>query len=192
MSSRIKQIIFVIIAILIALGEATKAQDPIVLRRADLLRTETVTNGSVRHLDGDVWITHDTLSVTCEHAKYEEHLGRLHAEENVHFIEPTRQMWADKAVYYERDGRAIAEGNVRIEQDSLLIFCDRVIYNEAREEAFFFGDVEIYSLPDKVLLTGNHGAYSRSQDRGVMTQDPRMVRHIDADDSLVIVGVVNV
>lgn len=165
------------------------AQEPIVLQRADLLRTGGTTQSPIRYLDGDVWITQDTLSITCEHATYEEALGRLYFEEDVHFVEPTRQIWADKATYYERTGRAIAEGNVRIDQDSILIFCDRVIYSEAREEAQFFGDVEIHSVVENAILTGNHGAYNRPNERGVMTQNPRLVRRFDVEDSLVVVGV---
>jgi len=81
-------------------------QSPIVLKRADLLRTETGPNGPIRYLDGNVWITQDTLSVTCEHATYEEEPGRLFFKEDVHFVEPGRQIWADQAIYFTpRPGR---------------------------------------------------------------------------------------
>ena len=163
-------------------------QSPIVLERADLLRTETGPNGPIRYLDGNVWITQDTLSVTCEHATYEEEPGRLFFKEDVHFVEPGRQIWADQAIYYERDGRATAEGNVRIAQDSLLIFCDRVVYTEAREEALFYGNVEIHSLPENAVMTGDHGIYNRPREHGVLTINPRMIRRFDETDSLVISG----
>lgn len=164
------------------------AQAPIELRRADVLRTETGPNGAIRYLDGNVWIVQDTLSVTCEHAKYEESIGRLYSEENVHFVEPSRQIWADQATYYEKDGRAIAEGNVKIKQDSTLIFCDQVIYNEARSEALFLGNVQLYSLPDKTVITGHRGTYNNPRRYGVMTQQPRLVRRFTDDDSLIIKG----
>lgn len=180
----------VVFIVLFYISSESAAQVPIVLERADLLRTGGTAQNPIRYLDGDVWITQDTLSITCEHATYEEALGRLFFEEDVHFVEPTRQIWADKATYYEHTGRAVAEGDVRIDQDSILIFCDRVIYSEAREEAQFFGDVEIHSVLENTILTGNHGAYNRPNERGVMTQDPRLVRRFDAEDSLVVVGVV--
>lgn len=161
---------------------------PIVLRRADLLRTETAPEGPIRYLDGNVWITQDTLSITCEHATYEEGLGRLFFEEKVHFIEPSRQIWADQAIYYERDGRAVAEGNVRIDQDSLIIWCDRVIYSEAREEALFFGDVRLRAVHQDAELTGHRGLYNRARDSGVMTLNPQLVRWFDQSDSMVVVG----
>lgn len=169
-------------------AKCSLAQAPIVLRRADLLRTETSPEGPVRYLDGNVWITQDTLSITCEHAIYEEELGRLFFHDSVHFVEPGRQMWGDRATYYEHDGRATAEGNVRIEEDSLIITCDKVIYQEARKEALFFGDVRIHSLAQNATLTGNHGAYNRPEERGAMSQNPRMVRYFDDSDSVVIVG----
>ena len=172
------------------LGNTGAAQAPIVLERADSLTTRGDVHNSIRYLDGNVWITQDTLSVTCEHAVYEEAIGRLFFEEDVYFVEPSRKIWADQATYYERTGRAIADGNVRIEQDSIHITCNRVIYSEAREEALFFGDVQIHSLTDNAVLTGNHGAYNRVQDHGVMTQDPRMVRYLGDGDSMVVVGVV--
>ncbi len=179
---------YVLLLLLFFLHINGSSQTPIELRRADLMRTETGTNGAIRYLDGDVWVVQDTLSVFCEHAIFEEESGRLFSRENVHFIEPTREMWADEAVYYEIDGRATAEGNVRIEQDSLLIFCDRVIYSEAREEAQLFGNVQIFSLPDDLVLIGDHGLYYRARERGMMKENPRLVRNFSEDDSLVIVG----
>ncbi|MFH1861204.1 MAG: LptA/OstA family protein [bacterium] len=161
---------------------------PIVLKQADFMRTEQGINGPVRYLDGNVWITHDTLSITCEHAIYEESVGRLTFHDKVHFVEPERQIWADRATYYEKDGRANAEGNVRIEQDSTLITCQRVTYLEAREEALFWGDVIIHSLRENAVLTGNHGAYKRPNERGIISQNPRLVRTFEEDDSLVVIG----
>jgi lipopolysaccharide export system protein LptA len=175
------------VGVLLAFGNAF-AQAPIELRRADVLRTETGPDGAIRYLEGNVWIVQDTLSVTCDRARYQESIGRLDSEGNVHFVEPGRQIWADKATYYEKDGRATAEGNVKIEQDSTLIFCDRLIYNEAREEALFFGNVRLYSLPDRTVITGDHGAYNRTREYGMMTQNPRLVRRFDEADSLVIMG----
>ncbi|MFH1735725.1 MAG: LptA/OstA family protein [bacterium] len=164
------------------------AQTPIELKRADLLTTKTGPNGVIRHLDGDVWILQDTLSVTCEHARFEEATGILYSEEKVHFIEPTRQMWADKATYFEKDGRAIAEGHVRILQDSILVHCDRVNYNEDREEALLYGNVSIFSMTDRVMITGDHGKYNRAREYGMMTEQPVLTRHFESDDSLVIQG----
>ncbi|MCX6640157.1 MAG: hypothetical protein NTW14_06700 [bacterium] len=164
------------------------ARSPIVLRQADLMRTENGPSGPVRYLDGKVWITHDTLSITCEHTRWEETTGVLYFEDKVHFVEPHRKTWAQRAIYYEREDRAIAEGQVRIEQDSMFILCDRAIYNNTKQEALFFGNVEIHSIKENAVITGNHGAYEHETDRGVMSQDPRLVRHFEGNDSLVVIG----
>lgn len=164
------------------------SQTPIDLRRADLLRTEQGAAGTIRYLDGNVWITQDTLSITGDHAIYDEAAGQLNFTGDVHFTEPSRQIWADQATYFERDGRADASGRVRIEQDSVAITCDRVVYHEARKEANFLGHVRIHSLRENAVLTGNLGTYSRQDQKGAMTQNPRLVRYFDADDSMVVVG----
>jgi len=166
----------------------TMAQSPIVLKRADLLTTKTGPNGIIRHLDGNVWIQQDTLSVTCEHARFDEATGILYAEENVHFVEPSREMWADQATYYEADGRALAEGHVQIVQDSIIVHCDRAHYNELREEALLYGNVSLFSMADRVMITGDHGKYNRSQEYGMMTEQPVLVRHFEGSDSLIIKG----
>jgi len=164
------------------------AEAPIELRRADLLRTEQGPVGIIRYLDGDVWITQDTLSITGDHAVYDEAAGQLLFTGNVHFSEPARQFWADQATYYERDGRATAEGNVRIEQDSVVITCDKVVYHEARREANLVGAVRIHSLREKAVLTGNLGNYGRQDEHGAMTQNPRLVRYFSDEDSMVVTG----
>ncbi len=169
-------------------SQDSRIASPIVLERADLMRTEQTPEGVTRYLDGSVKITQDTLTILAEHAIYEEFVGRLIFRGSVHFIEPSRQIWADQAVYYERDGRATAEGNVRIEQDSLIMKCNRVVYSEDRHEASFFGDVFIHSLRENAILTGNHGAYNRDSDRGAMTQNPRLVRYFSSSDSMVVTG----
>lgn len=169
-------------------SQPDRSASPIILERADLMRTEQTEGGVVRYLDGSVKITQDTLAILADHAIYEEFIGRLIFTGNVHFIEPTRQIWADQAMYYEKDGRATAEGNVRIEQDSLIMNCNRVVYSEDRHEASFFGDVFIHSLRENAILTGNHGAYHRETDRAAMTQNPRMVRYFSSSDSMVITG----
>jgi lipopolysaccharide assembly outer membrane protein LptD (OstA) len=169
-------------------AQPVRKASPIVLERADLMRTEQTSQGVTRYLDGSVKITQDTLAILADHAIYEEFVGRLIFTGNVHFIEPSRRIWADQAVYYEKDGRATAEGNVRIEQDSLIMNCNRVVYSEDRHEASFFGDVFIHSLRENAILTGNHGAYNRDNDRGAMTQNPRLVRYFSQADSMVITG----
>ncbi|TKJ41827.1 hypothetical protein CEE37_04465 [candidate division LCP-89 bacterium B3_LCP] len=173
---------------LILFSTSALPQAPIVLKRADLMRTGGTAEAPIRYLDGDVWITQDTLSVTCEHATYEEAIGRLFFEDNVHLVEPSRQIWADQTTYYEKSGRAVADGNVKIDQDSIIIYCNRVIYNENREDAFFFGNVRIFSTTDDAVITGEHGVYNRPDERGVMTQDPRMVNYTEEGDSMVVVG----
>ncbi len=161
---------------------------PIVLRYADLLRTEQTAGGIFRYLDGNVWITQDTLSIKADHAVYDENAGMLLFNGAVRFLEPHRQIWADQATYYEQDGRALAEGNVRIVQDSITVTCERVVYYEAREEASFYEDVRIHSLQDNAWLTGDQGAYNRAKDYGVIRQNPRLVRRFSEIDSMVVVG----
>ncbi len=183
-----KYFVFCFFCFIFALPPAADAEAPIVLQRADLLRTEPGPAGPLRYLDGNVWITQDTLSITGDHAIYDEVAGQLLFTGHVHFKEPTRNIWADQAIYYEKDGRAQGEGHVRIEQDSIMVTCNKVIYHEAREEANFFGNVRLHSLKENAILTGNHGAYNRTDERGAMSQQPRLVRYFSDTDSMVVVG----
>jgi lipopolysaccharide export system protein LptA len=164
------------------------AQSPIELKRADLLRTEQGSAGAIRYLDGNVWIVQDTLSITGDHAIYDEAAGTILFTGNVHFVEPTRQFWSDRATYYERDGRAVGDGQVRIEQDSILIFCDRAVYHEARRQVNLVGNVRLNSLKDNAILTGNLGTYDRETEHGAMTQDPRLIKRFSETDSMEVTG----
>ena len=73
-------------------------------------------------------------------------------------------------------------------QDSILVHCDRVHYNEDREEALLYGNVSIFSMADRVLITGDHGKYNRNQEYGMMTEQPVLTRHFLNGDSLIIKG----
>jgi len=168
--------------------DAAQAQAPIELKQADQLRIEQGPAGPIRYLDGNVWIVQDTLSITGDHAVYDETAGTILFTGNVHFQEPTRQFWANQAIYYERDGRATGDGNVRIEQDSIEIYCDRAIYHEERREVNLVGRVRLHSLRENAFMTGNLGTYNRETERGAMTQDPRLVRYFGENDSMVVDG----
>ena len=174
--------------LLIGLSYIAQTQAPIELKQADQLRIEQGPAGPIRYLDGNVWIVQDTLSITGDHAVYDETAGTILFTGNVHFQEPTRQFWADQAIYYERDGRATGDGNVRIEQDSIEINGDRAVYHEERREVNLVGRVKLHSLRENAWLTGNLGAYNRETERGAMTQDPRLVRYFSDRDSLVVTG----
>jgi lipopolysaccharide export system protein LptA len=187
-------IIRIIISLLILLSggkwsdlKASNPQ-PVHLQHADLMRTESTPQGTMRYLDGNVWITQDTLSITGDNAVYQEAVGQLVFTGHVHFVEPTRQMWADQATYFEKDGRATAQGNVRIEQDSMTITCQRAFYLEERKEVNMTGDVRIHSLKENAILTGGHGKYNRSAGFSAMEQDPRLLRYFTDDDSMVVTG----
>jgi len=186
--SLVIQMPIVLFVCLAAFAGHTRAQAPIELRQADLLRIEQGPAGPIRYLDGNVWIVQDTLSITGDHAIYDETAGTILFSGNVHFKEPTRQFWADQATYYELDGRATGDGNVRIEQDSVEIFCDRAVYHEARREVNLVGRVRLNSQRENARLTGNLGTYNRETERGAMTQNPQLVRYFSERDSMVVTG----
>jgi lipopolysaccharide export system protein LptA len=179
-----------ILSLVIASSLSDARETRVHLRRADLMRIESTPQGSVRHLEGNVWITQDTLSITSDYADQYEALGQLIFTGKVHFVEPTRQIWADQATYYENDGRAVAQGNVRIEQnlDSLNLSCNQAVYREQRKEVNMIGNVRIHSLKENAILTGGHGLYNRPEAHASMEVDPRLVRYFDQEDSMVVTG----
>lgn len=185
MSKVWKIFIFVFLSLFIGISGRSLAagQHPVQLRRANLMRTENTPQGAVRYLDGNVWITQDTLSITGDQAVYQEALGQLVFTGHVHFTEPTRQMWAEQATYYEKDGHASAQGNVKIEQDSLLLTCDRAAYMEQRKEVNMLGNVFIHSLKENAIMTGGHGLYNRPDGHASMEMNPRLVRYFTSPDS---------
>jgi lipopolysaccharide export system protein LptA len=182
---RLATFVAALILLMVITGLSLAArQKPVHLKHADLMRTEMTPGGSVRYLNGNVWITQDTLSITGDSAVYYEGLGELVFTGQVHFTEPTRQMWADQATYFEKDGHADAQGRVRIEQDSLTLTCDRAVYQEQRKEVNMVGHVVVNSLKDKAVLTGGHGLYDRPGGHTSMEQEPRLVHYLTTPDSL--------
>jgi lipopolysaccharide export system protein LptA len=177
-------ILTLLLITVVTAASSAVSRNPVHLKRADLMRTEMTPDGSVRYLNGNVWITQDTLSITGDQAIYYEGPGQLVFTGNVHFTEPTRQMWADQATYFEKDGHADAQGNVRIEQDSLTLTSDRAVYQEQRQEVNMVGHVVVHSLKDRAILTGGHGLYDRPDGQTSMEQEPRLVHYLTTPDSL--------
>ncbi|MFH1010547.1 MAG: LptA/OstA family protein [bacterium] len=153
---------------------ATRPTSPIVLRRADVLRSHTDGDRQWQQLIGNVWMTQDSLSVTCEEAQYFADSGRVIFRRNVECKDPQRILLAHEVVYSEWTGALDASGDVRIHQDTLSVSCNRARYLEGRREAFLYQNVRVREENRRLLLTGQEGYLSENEHYARVTVNPVM------------------
>jgi hypothetical protein len=163
----------VIFAALVWTPKSFGAQSsPIVLRRADVLRSHTENGQQWQELIGNVWMTQDSFSVTCEEAFYYPDSGLAIFRRNVECKDPQRILLAHEVVYHEATGALDAFGDVRIYQDTLSVTCMRATYLEGRREAYLYQDVRVRERKRRLLLTGEEGYLSETDQYGRVTVRP--------------------
>jgi lipopolysaccharide assembly outer membrane protein LptD (OstA) len=155
---------------------AARSTSPIVLQRADVLRSHTEGGRQWQELIGHVWMTQDSFSVTCDEAQYYADSGLVFFHRNVECKDPQRILLANEVVYREWTGALDATGDVRIYQDTLSVTCDRARYLEGRREAFLYQNVRVKEENRRLLLTGQEGYlnevehYARATIKPVLTE----------------------
>ncbi len=159
---------------LVSLNAALAAtpSSPIVLQRADILRSHTEGERQWQELIGNVWMTQDSFSVTCDEAQYYADSGLVFFRRNVECKDPQRILLANEVVYREWTGALDATGDVRIYQDTLSVTCARARYLEGRREAFLYQDVRVREENRRLLLTGQEGYLSEDEHYARATIEP--------------------
>lgn len=150
----------------------TEEASPIVLRRADVLRSHSEGERQWQELIGNVWMTQDSFSVTCQEAFYYPDSGRVIFRRNVECKDPQRILLAHEVVYNEWTGALDAFGDVRIYQDTLSVTCMRARYLEGRREAYLYQDVRLREKKRRLLLVGQEGYLNETDHYGRVTVRP--------------------
>jgi len=149
-----------------------KTRSPIVLRRADVLRSHTDGDRQWQELRGDVWMTQDSFSVTCQEAFHYPDSGLVIFRRNVECTDPNRILLAHEVIYYEWTGALDASGDVRIYQDTLSVTCYRAKYLDDRREAFLYQNVRLREDNRHLLLVGQEGYLREADKYGRVTVNP--------------------
>jgi len=166
------RIIVLLLLVCAQVAFAARPTSPIVLRRANVLRSHTEGDRQWQELIGNVWMTQDSFSVTCEEAFYYPDTGRVIFRRNVECKDPHRILLAHEVIYNEWTGALDAFGDVRIYQDTVSATCVRARYLEGRREAYLYQDVSLREENRHLLLTGQEGYMSEDEHYGRVTVNP--------------------
>ncbi len=162
-----------IIVFLIAAAALAQQKSPIVLERANLLQSVEENGVRKQVLTGNVKITRDSLSVTCDYAEYYPDSGIVIFRNNVEFKDPRRTMLADEVVYNEFTEEVFARDRVHVYQtDSLSAFSRTARYHERLRDGFLYDDVKIREETRRLQLTGKLGYINHDENYGWVTGNP--------------------
>jgi lipopolysaccharide export system protein LptA len=145
---------------------------PVVLQRARSLKSFEENGVQRKELDGDVWITKDSLSVFCDKAIYYPDSGALILRQNVEFQQPHRILYANEVLYDEFTEEVIANGDVRIYQDSLKATARQAVYQERFKSVYLYDDVRIMDDSRNVELRGQTGFFNHETQYARVTGSP--------------------
>jgi lipopolysaccharide export system protein LptA len=129
--------------------------------------------GKRSEMHGDVKITKDSLTVTCQDAVYYPESGILLFRNNVDLEDRHRILLADEVTYNEFSEEIFASGRVRVYQkDSLSIQSRTAKYAERFKAGTFFDDVKIRDEHRRLTMTGQLGFVDHDRKYGRMTGNP--------------------
>jgi hypothetical protein len=165
-------LIFVLLTIAIALA----ARSPVILQRANSLKSFEENGVQRKELDGDVWIVKDSLSIFCQKAIYYPDSGALILQGNVEFQQPHRILYANEVLYDEFTEEVIATGDIRIYQDSLKANARRAEYHERFKSVYLYDDVKIMDDSRNVELRGQTGFFNHETQYARMTGSPYLTQ----------------
>lgn len=164
---------FPIILILMAAAALAQQKAPIVLERANSLQSSEENGVRKQVLTGNVKITRDSLSVTCDYAEYYPDSGIVIFRNNVEFKDPRRTMLADEVVYNEFTEEVFASNRVYVYQtDSLSASSRTARYQERLKHGFLYDDVKIREETRRLQLTGKLGYVNHEENYGWVTGNP--------------------
>ncbi|MBI5059627.1 hypothetical protein HZB60_07610 [candidate division KSB1 bacterium] len=178
MLRRLLSLIFVVCAVRGWPQEST----PIVLERANSLQSFETNGTRWQELRGDVMMTRDSLTVTCQNALYYPDSGLVIFTNNVEFRDPTRLLLADEVIYNDFTQEVLATSNVRIyQQDTLSATARKAKYRQRFKQAWLYDDVRLREENRRILLSGAVGYLDHERNYGWVAGNPVLV---ERDSSL--------
>jgi lipopolysaccharide export system protein LptA len=151
---------------------AERERKPIVLQRASTLQSFEENGIRRQELVGNVWMTRDSLDVTCHKATYYPDSGLVLFHGNVEFRDPNRTLLADDVTYDENTGEIIATNGVKVIEDTIQVTSRRARYDEGLKQGHLFDDVKIKEMTRNLLLKGQYGFIDHERKYGRVTGDP--------------------
>jgi len=144
-----------------------------VLEHANSLSVSDEGGVTRQELRGDVKMTKDSMTVTCDYAVYYPDSGKAIFQYNVEFRDPHRVLYADRVVYNEFTEELDASNRVRIYQhDTLSATSRRARYFERLEQGYLYDNVRIREQNRRVQLSGKLGFLDHPREYGWVTGDP--------------------
>jgi lipopolysaccharide export system protein LptA len=168
---------------LLCTAVASAERAPVKLERANTFRSFDENGKQRQELQGNVWITKDSLSVYCDRAIYYPDSGILIFRSNVEFRQPGKTLFADEVIYDEFSEEVTATGRARMYQDSLRIAANHIVYRERFKTAYLYDDVRIDDDSRNIMLTGDRGCFDHELEYAWVSGSPSMTQR---DSSLAV------
>ncbi len=156
---------------------AAQPRNPIFLNHANSLAVSEINGVTVQELKGNVKMTKDSMTVTCQNALYYPDSGRAIFRTDVEFRDPSRVLFADQVVYNDFTEELEASSRVRIYQhDTLSVTSRRARFLERLGIGYLYDDVRVREQNRRVQLIGQLGyidhnrQYVRITGKPVMTE----------------------
>ena len=167
---------FFIIILLMACTVWAQQKPPIVLERANSLQAVEEDGVRKQVLTGNVKITRDSMTVTCENAVYYPDSGIVIFRDNVEFNDPKRILFADEVVYNEFTEEIFASSRVRVYQgDSMSVTSRTARYLERLNRGFLYEDVNLREDSRRIHIRGSRGFADHERRFGWVAGDPVLV-----------------
>lgn len=150
---------------------------PLVLENAELLRSISREDETIRILINDVQFSQEDIYVECDYAEFYAESRKTFLRGNVFIQDSVRTLMADEVTYYEATGVAYAIGNVVLqEENNRVIRCRRLEYDYDRAVINYRGDIIIEDSTKNIIVTGQLGNYDEWTRTAEISVEPKLVK----------------
>jgi len=194
----------------VATGQTSRL---IVLHHADSLIGRVINGDDVRELIGNVFITQDNVEIRCDHALQFVQAGTVELTGNVVVRDDSLTITAPRGIYHREPRRAEAFDHVVLDDrvsrleavygeytvdsrkaffhtrvvasDSASIMnADTVHYDRTLRFMEARGRVVLYTMSDRVTVSGGHFEHDAAHAHSRMTEDPVLMQRDSTGDRL--------
>ncbi len=139
-------------------------------------------------LDGHVKVVQQGMTMTGDEGEYRETEDLAVLRRNVHIVDPQWQITCNEARYSRRTGQAWLIGKVVAWDSTSVLKADRLLYTRGSGRAEAFGNVELTSENQRIVVRGRHGIYHRDRGEGVIDREPVLISGPDDPEPVTVVA----
>ena len=113
------------------------------LKKADIMKNETINGETVQHISGNVVFTKGNLTLKCQNGKNNQNLGTATLFDSVYSTQNNRNLTCDTLLFFSKENKIISFGNPHLWDRNYELFADTIIVFTKSDSGVALGSVTL-------------------------------------------------